>query len=106
MQTFIGLLYVKYKVTIQGFDTLLNNFKEALVIAHQTTGKLLFLNRSAQKFNNYLEEQQGGSIYEQSNDNKQEYTVFGPNTKQFAPVDFNAIMQDPGIDSETVAKRL
>ena len=34
LQSYVGILYMKHQLTIQGFGTLLNNFKEALVIAH------------------------------------------------------------------------
>ena len=60
----IGLIVVKNTLVEQGYEILLNNLKEGVVIANKDTGIVMFANQSAKKLNDFLAEQRAGSLYE------------------------------------------
>ena len=60
----IGLIVVKNALVEHGYEMLLNNLKEGVVIANKDTGIVMFANQSAKKLNDFLAEQRAGSLYE------------------------------------------
>ena len=60
----IGVLYVCSEMQREGYEDILNNMKESVIMLQNKTGTIMFANKAAKRLNTHLKEELDITLYE------------------------------------------